>query len=264
MRGPGVPPRAAPVGGGGQARCLPESPFHQVPGPGERRFHCRQRMQRSLRRSHRSSVSNAPLLLRPGGSSSPSRATTARVPELLNRRRLRPVEPPRIPLPDLRLEPFRLVGAHLQRGLWARSCCSPETSAAMAGPRRSCPRIHLEPERRQEVRLSEPSTRSPLAGTARRCCSRRRSGRIGGRVAPVPGPARRAGRWTAAATAARPAASPRPRLTHDSPAISPACRYLRMRSRMRLSFTRRATRDIKMSWLTRSKNFSRSMSTTHR
>jgi hypothetical protein len=46
--------------------------------------------------------------------------------------------------------------------------------------------------------------------------------------------------------------------------IMPACRNRRMRPSTRLSCTVRATRAISTSWLTRSKNFSKSMSTTHR
>lgn len=48
------------------------------------------------------------------------------------------------------------------------------------------------------------------------------------------------------------------------PSIIPACRCRRIRSRMRLSSIRRASRDIRMSWSTRSKNFSKSISTTQR
>ena len=48
------------------------------------------------------------------------------------------------------------------------------------------------------------------------------------------------------------------------PSSTPAVRKPRISFRMRLSATRLATSPIRMSWLTRSKNFSRSMSTTNR
>jgi len=46
--------------------------------------------------------------------------------------------------------------------------------------------------------------------------------------------------------------------------IIPAARNRRISFSTRTSSTRRATRDISTSWFTRSKNFSRSMSTTQR
>ena len=46
--------------------------------------------------------------------------------------------------------------------------------------------------------------------------------------------------------------------------MTPASRYRLTSLSTRLSFTVRATRAISTSWFTRSKNFSRSMSTTHR
>ena len=46
--------------------------------------------------------------------------------------------------------------------------------------------------------------------------------------------------------------------------MTPASRYLLTSLSTRLSFTVRATRAISTSWFTRSKNLSRSMSTTHR
>lgn len=55
-----------------------------------------------------------------------------------------------------------------------------------------------------------------------------------------------------------------PRVAPTSPsANTPASRNPRISFRTRLSPTRLATRLIRMSWLTRSKNFSRSRSTTH-
>ena len=48
------------------------------------------------------------------------------------------------------------------------------------------------------------------------------------------------------------------------PTITPASRYRRSKCRSRLSFTILATRAISTSWLTRSKNFSKSKSTTKR
>ena len=54
-----------------------------------------------------------------------------------------------------------------------------------------------------------------------------------------------------------------PRL-RDPPSMIPLCRYRRINLSIRLSLILRATRAISTSWLTLSKNFSRSISTTQR
>ena len=45
--------------------------------------------------------------------------------------------------------------------------------------------------------------------------------------------------------------------------ITPACRYLLINKRIFLSLTLHPNLDMRMSWLTLSKNFSKSISTTH-
>jgi|ERR1019366_2943397 hypothetical protein len=69
--------------------------------------------------------------------------------------------------------------------------------------------------------------------------------------------------WPIKGRADHPEAYPRRGPRTPPPAIMPACKKRRMMRRRRLSPILRAIRDIRISWLTRSKNFSRSRSTTN-
>ena len=123
--------------------------------------------------------------------------------------------------------------------------------------------VDLEPELSREKPLHVlPSPAGPPARFSRRCCSRPHSERSGARVAPALGPIRPAADWIAAATAGPPCGVPSSVGPTSPSSITPEFRNPRISFSIRLSLILRATRPISTSWFTRSKNFSRSRSTT--
>ena len=123
--------------------------------------------------------------------------------------------------------------------------------------------VSLSRSPEKAVRLAHHPLSRPL-DCAHRCCSRRHSGRTRGRAAPVPGRDRSAGCSTAAARAARLAACPSVSRLHH-----PVRHHARLQDTggsASAPVHRRSSAPaaISTSWFTRSKNFSRSMSTTQR
>ncbi len=96
----------------------------------------------------------------------------------------------------------------------------------------------------------------------RKCYSRPRICRNGSPVFPVLCQSRQAEYLQAMGIAGPPCGLPSIRRMHTPLCIITACRNRRIIRSNRLSPIHLANRDIRMSWLTRSKNFSRSTSTT--
>ena len=118
-------------------------------------------------------------------------------------------------------------------------------------------RLFQEPSHRREHAARPPPS------TARRCCSHPHSGRSDGHASfQLLAPSHPEADSPTTAKVVRLAASLRVRAMQTPSCISPASRKRRTIRSRRLSAIRRASRDIKMSWFTRSKNFSRSTSTT--
>ena len=260
----GVPPRPATVHTAATQHAQRQNPASAIcRAHVHARFHCRHSSPRSRRRSDPSNSSNTPLALSELEVMYP---TPQQRVEILDDIPQRPPTPSAQQFTDsLASAVARSACATRRRTVALRGNAEPEE---LPFPRPRHRALRAVDSQVQDILEEDPDSRAsparPPRDCPRKCCSHRHSDRTRARVAQAPCPDRSAGCWTTAATAARLAASFRARFDHavaHQPGFQEPTDQLQHPC---IARPRRATRAISTSWLTRSKNFSRSTSTTQR